>query len=69
MTIRKSMDRSEFSSGSVCLDSLKHFLSDRLLKFILLPASVVAYSSKHHSGVGGQGFDADAVGCRNQSTV
>ena len=52
--------------GRVCLDSLKQFLSDKLLCLMPLPSGVV-YCSKHHLGSFGQDSDADAGGCRIQS--
>ena len=53
--------------GLVCLDSLKQFLSDKLLCLMPLPSEVV-YSSKHHPVSFGQGFDADADYCKTQNT-
>ena len=59
-------DKNE-SGGRVCLDSLSRFLSDKLLRFMPLPAFEIVYSSKHHPGSFGQGFDAGG-GCRIQNT-
>jgi hypothetical protein len=57
----------ESRGGRVCLDSLKQFLSDKLLCLMPLPPFEVVYSSKHHPVSAGQDFDACAAGYRTQN--
>jgi hypothetical protein len=55
--------------GRVCLDNLKQFLSDKLLRLMPLPASEVVYSSKHHPVFFGQGSDAAACCYKTQNSL
>jgi hypothetical protein len=57
-----------FRGGRVCLDNLKHFLSDKLLRFMPLPLSEVVSSSKPHPVSCRQVPGAAASRCKTQNT-